>query len=135
MKRKYFFERIIMFGKYKDLVEKASEIELKSYFLDAKNIPVENRTVLKCAYGCKDYGTRSSCPPYVMSIDEFRKVIVEYNSALFLVDEHDTAEIFDIQEAWSGLCKDAFYKMFKLEQKAFREGFTFAHLLRPGPCN
>jgi predicted metal-binding protein len=70
-----------------------------------------------------------------MSIDEFRKVIVEYNSALFLVDEHDTAEIFDIQEAWSGLCKDAFYKMFKLEQKAFREGFTFAHLLRPGPCN
>ena len=43
-----------MFGKYKDLVEKVSEIGLKSYFLDAKNIPIENRTALKCAYGCKD---------------------------------------------------------------------------------
>jgi predicted metal-binding protein len=124
-----------MFGKYKDLVEKVSEIGLKSYFLDAKNIPIENRTALKCAYGCKDYGIRSSFPPYVMSIDEFRKVIAEYNSALFLVDEHDTAEVSDIHEAWSGLCKDSFHKMFKLEQEAFREGFTFAHLLRPGPCN
>ena len=25
--------------------------------------------------------------------------------------------------------------MFELEQEAFREGFTFAHLLRPGSCN
>ncbi len=46
---------IVMFGKYKDLVEKASEIGIKSHFLDAKIIPIENRTVLKCAYGCKDY--------------------------------------------------------------------------------
>ncbi len=25
--------------------------------------------------------------------------------------------------------------MYELEQEAFREGFTFAHLLRPGSCN
>ncbi len=70
-----------------------------------------------------------------MSIDEFRKVIAEYNSALFLVDEHDNAEVADIHEAWSGLLKYSFHKMFELEQEAFREVFTFAHLLRPGPCN
>jgi predicted metal-binding protein len=124
-----------MFGKYEDLVEKASEMGLKAYFLDAKNIPIENRTALKCAYGCKSYGTRLSCPPYVMSIDEFRKVIAEYSSALLLVDEHDTAEVPDILEAWSEIRKDSFHKMFELEQEAFREGFTFAHLLRPGSCN
>jgi predicted metal-binding protein len=124
-----------MLGKYEDLVEKASEIGIKAYFLKAGDISVENRIALKCAYGCRGYGKRLSCPPYVMSVDEFRKVIGEYSSALLLVDECDTSEIHDILEAWSGLRKDSFHKMFELEQEAFREGFTFAHLLRPGSCN
>src|SRR5690606_22943826 len=86
-------------------------------------------------YGCKGYGKRLSCPPYIMSVDEFRKVIGENNSALLLVDEYDTSGIQNVLEAWSGLRKDSFHKMFELEQEAFREGFTFAHLLRPGSCN
>lgn len=124
-----------MLGKYEDLIEKASKMGLKAYFLKAEDIPVENRIALKCAYGCRGYGRRLSCPPYVMSIDEFRKVIGEYSSALLLVDEYDTSGIQDVLEVWSGLRKDSFRKMFELEQEAFREGFTFAHLLRPGSCN
>lgn len=124
-----------MLGKYEDLIEKASEMGIKAYFLKAEDIPVENRIALKCAYGCRGYGKRLSCPPYVMSVDEFRKVIGEYKSALLLVDEYNTSEIQDILEAWSELRKDSFHKMFELEQEAFREGFTFAHLLRPGSCN
>ncbi|HOW15953.1 MAG: DUF2284 domain-containing protein [Methanosarcina sp.] len=122
-------------GKYESLIEKASELGIKAYFLKAGDIPVENRIALKCAYGCRGYGKRLSCPPYVMSVDEFRKVIREYNSALLLVDEYDTSGIQDILEAWSELRKDSFHKMFELEQEAFREGFIFAHLLRPGSCN
>jgi len=124
-----------MSGKYESLIEKASELGIKAYFLKAGDIPVENRIALKCAYGCRGYGKRLSCPPYVMSVDEFRKVIREYNSALLLVDEYDTSGIQDILEAWSELRKDSFHKMFELEQEAFREGFIFAHLLRPGSCN
>jgi predicted metal-binding protein len=124
-----------MLGKFEDLVEKASAMGLKAYFLKAGNIPVENRIALKCAYGCRGYGKRLSCPPYIMSVDEFRKVIGEYSSALLLVDECDTSGIKDVLEAWPGLRKDSFHKMFELEQEAFREGFTFAHLLRPGSCN
>jgi predicted metal-binding protein len=124
-----------MLGKYEDLIEKASEMGIKAYFLKAEDIPVENRIALKCAYGCRGYEKRLSCPPYVMSVDEFRKVIEEYKSALLLVDEYDTSGIQDILEAWSELRKDSFHKMFELEQEAFREGFTFAHLLRPGSCN
>ena len=124
-----------MLGKYNDLLEKASEMGLQAYSLDTKSIPIEYRTSLKCAYGCKSYGTRLSCPPHIMSIDEFRKVIAEYTSALLLVDEHDTSGVPDILEAWSKFLKSSFHKMFELEQTAFREGFTFAHLLRPGPCN
>ncbi len=124
-----------MLGKFEDLIEKASEMGLKAYLLDAKDIPIENRIALKCAYGCKSYGKRLSCPPHVMSVDEFRKVIGEYSSALLIVDECNTAEINDVLEAWGELRKDSFHKMFELEQEAFREGFTFAHLLRPGSCN
>ncbi|AAM30671.1 MULTISPECIES: DUF2284 domain-containing protein [Methanosarcina] len=124
-----------MLGKYEDLVKKASEIGIKAYFMKAGDIPVENRIALKCAYGCRGYGKRLSCPPHIMSVDEFRKVIREYSSALLLVEELDTSGIQDVLEAWSGLRKDSFHKMFELEQEAFREGFTFAHLLRPGSCN
>ncbi len=124
-----------MLGKYEDLVKKASEMGIKAYFLKAEDIPVENRIALKCAYGCKSYGKRLSCPPHVMSVDEFRKVIREYNSALLLVEECDMSGIQDFFEAWSGIRKDSFHKMFELEQEAFREGFIFAHLLRPGSCN
>jgi predicted metal-binding protein len=124
-----------MLGKFEDLIEKASEMGLKAYFMETRNIPIENRIALKCAYGCKGYGKRLSCPPYVMSVDEFRKVIGEYSSALLLVDEHNTTEVHDILEAWGKMRKDSFHKMFELEQEAFREGFTFAHLLRPGSCN
>ncbi len=124
-----------MLGKYENLAEKASEMGIKAYFIKAKDIPIENRIALKCAYGCRGYGKRLSCPPYVMSVDEFRKVMEEYSSALLLVDERDTSGIQDVLEAWSELRKDSFHKMFELEQEAFREGFTFAHLLRPGSCN
>jgi predicted metal-binding protein len=64
-----------------------------------------------------------------MSIEEFRKVMAEYSSAILLVEEHDTAEVSDIMEAWSKLRNDSFHKMFELEHEAFRKGFTFAHLL------
>jgi predicted metal-binding protein len=124
-----------MLGKFEDLIEKASGMGLKAYFLDTGDVPVENRIALKCAYGCKSYGKRLSCPPNVMSVEDFRKVIGEYSSALLLVDEHDTSQIPDIMEAWGEIRKGSFHKMLELEQQAFREGFTFAHLLRPGSCN
>ncbi|MDI9395674.1 MAG: DUF2284 domain-containing protein [Euryarchaeota archaeon] len=124
-----------MLGKYEDIVKKASEMGIKAYFLKAEDIPIENRTILKCAYGCKSYGKRLSCPPHIISVEDFRKIIREYSSALLLVDECDTSGIQDILEAWPDLRKNSFHKMFELEQEAFREGFTFAHLLRPGSCN
>ncbi|WP_292387416.1 DUF2284 domain-containing protein [Methanosarcina sp. UBA5] len=124
-----------MLGKFEDLIETASEMGLKAYLLDAGDISVENRIALKCAYGCRGYGKRLSCPPNIMSVEEFRKIIEEYNSALLLVDERDTSQVSDILEAWGEIRKDSFHKMLELEQEAFREGFTFAHLLRPGSCN
>lgn len=124
-----------MLGKFEDIIKKASGLGLKAYLVDAEDIPVENRIALKCAYGCRGYGKRLSCPPNVVSVEEFRKIIEEYNSVLLLIDERDTSQMSDILEAWGEIRKDSFHKMLELEHEAFREGFTFAHLLRPGSCN
>ena len=47
--------------------------------IDAKVIPasdvfVENRVPLKCRTGCVGYGKKLTCPPYVPTVDEFRKI-------------------------------------------------------------
>ncbi len=117
------------------LVEKASSLGLRACLLDSGDIAVENRIFLKCAHGCRNYGERFSCPPHILSIDEFRKILQEYRSVLLLIEEHDTSGAEDILEAWGKIQNESFHKMFELEQEAFRKGFIYAHLLRSGPCN
>lgn len=117
------------------VISKAEESGLSAYMLDTSDIIVENRAALKCAYGCRGYGKRLSCPPHIISIDEFRKMLKEYSTAILLIEKHDTSDEKDILKAWSRLRKGSFHKMLDLEYFAFRNGFTFAQLLRPGACN
>jgi len=56
---------------------------------DARVIPVsdiivENRVPLKCRAGCIGYGKKLTCPPYVPTPDEFRKILSEYRYALLV---------------------------------------------------
>jgi predicted metal-binding protein len=50
----------------------------------AKKVVVENRVVLKCKVGCNNYGKTLACPPYTPSADEFRKIVAEYKTAMFI---------------------------------------------------
>lgn len=124
-----------MTGDLQSILEKADELGLEACVLDVSDIPVENRTRLKCAYGCRGYSKRLSCPPHVMDVDEFRQILKEYSTAVLLIEEFDTSGVENLLKAWSGIRKGSFRKMIGLEYQAFREGFTFAQLLRPGACN
>ncbi len=124
-----------MLNKFNKLEDKAKELGLDVFIIDTSYIEVENRVQLKCAFGCRGYGKRLSCPPHIISVDEFRKVLKEYSKALLLIEEHDTSAQKDIFAAWSQLRRESFKKMLELEYYSFREGFIFAHLLRPGACN
>ena len=62
---------------------------LKLGAVDAKiiaveKIVVEDRVVLKCKLGCKNYSKTLACPPYAPSPEEFRKIVCEYKYALFM---------------------------------------------------
>ena len=49
----------------------------------AEDIVVENRTILKCIFGCNGYGSQV-CPPFIPTVDEFRKMLAEYEWALLI---------------------------------------------------
>lgn len=67
------------------LKEKAKELgAYEALLIPAKSIVVENRTILKCIFGCNGWGSRV-CPPFIPTVDEFRKMLAEYEWAL-LVD-------------------------------------------------
>lgn len=67
------------------LQEKAKKLGAnEAILIPANSIIVENRTILKCIFGCNGWGSRV-CPPFIPTVDEFRKMLAEYQWAL-LVD-------------------------------------------------
>ncbi len=65
--------------------EKAKELGAnEAILIPATSIVVENRTVLKCIFGCNGWGSRV-CPPFIPTVEEFREMLKEYQWAL-LVD-------------------------------------------------
>jgi predicted metal-binding protein len=58
----------------------ASEVKI----IPAKDVVVEDRVVLKCKVGCNNYGKTLCCPPYTPTAEEFRKIVSEYTTAMFI---------------------------------------------------
>ncbi len=131
--------------------------------VDAKIIPVseivvENRVTLKCRAGCIGYGKKLTCPPYVPTPDEFRKILSEYHYGLlvkFLSPANadpdvicsiyrywlDPAAPADKKERAAQFWKDHFNgtgafapMMLELERIAFNAGNPFALAFVNGSC-
>jgi predicted metal-binding protein len=69
----------------KILKEKSIELGAnEAILIPATSIVVENRTILKCIFGCNGWGSRV-CPPFIPTVEDFRKMVSEYQCAL-LVD-------------------------------------------------
>jgi predicted metal-binding protein len=124
----------------------------------ASNIIVENRVRLKCRAGCMGYGKRLTCPPYVPTVDEFRKILSEYQYALLVkfscpakaepdiicsilkyqfdpkapIEKKEKADAF--MKECVGENKRILLTMLELEKIAFNAGNTFAMALTNGSC-
>ncbi|KXZ40177.1 Predicted metal-binding protein [Alkalithermobacter thermoalcaliphilus JW-YL-7 = DSM 7308] len=117
------------------ILDISKKYNIDAHVIKVDDIVVENRVYLKCAYGCKDFGKRLNCPPNIISIDEFRKILKEYEKALILIEKCNISENSDINDSWDILRKESFKKMIQIEKAAFNQGYHFAHLLRAGSCN
>jgi predicted metal-binding protein len=140
----------------KDLAMKLGASEVK--IVPAREIVVESRVVLKCRIGCKDYGKTLMCPPNSPSVDEFRKVLREYNYVLILKfkskanappevakllnkDENDpklTSEMRKkVRAFWAFWKQEKLYLLkmiLDLEKAAMNKGYTMALGFTTGSC-
>jgi predicted metal-binding protein len=114
---------------------------IEARIIPANDVFVENRVPLKCRTGCVGYGKKLTCPPYVPSVDEFRKILSEY-SYVMLVKFSSPARaendvICSIYRYWLdyfGESRRILLAMLELEKAAFNAGYTLALALVNGSC-
>jgi len=140
----------------KDLALELGAAEAK--IIPADEIVVENRVVLKCRVGCKEFGKTLMCPPYAPSVDEFRKSLSEYSYALVFKlksqaeatavvakllskNENDPSltdemkeRIQDFWASWKAEKKELVKKIGALEKAAMNRGYTLALGFTTGSC-
>jgi len=105
--------------------------------IPASHVVVDERVRLKCRVPiCDSFHKNLMCPPFVMAVEEFRKVLGRYKEAILLQTEGTIAITND--EIPGG---DVFVPAKKLhdlvnigEREAFRSGFRFAAGLIGGCC-
>jgi predicted metal-binding protein len=126
--------------------------------ISASQVFVDNRVPLKCRTGCIGYGKKLTCPPFVPTADEFRKILSEYWFALLVkFSSPANAEpdiICSIYKYWldpeappeKKEKADTFWKeyfgennrillaMLELEKTAFNAGYTLALAQVNGSC-
>lgn len=104
-------------GYAQELVDKALEMGAVSAVpFELKDICFDTRTLLKCMYGCKDWGKGLTCPsrPNNPSLAEYREMLERYKWGVIVGghNKHITQKV-----------------SFELERKAFVEGYYFAFSL------
>lgn len=90
------------------------------YRIPVKNVVISDWTVLKCQFGCRNYG-RAHCPPNSPKPEKTRSIISDYTQALLLVGEPPTRS-FQLN-------------VLKAEQLAFKTGFYKVFSFWAGPCS
>ncbi|PWR73737.1 DUF2284 domain-containing protein [Methanospirillum lacunae] len=141
------------------LIEKARSLGAsEAKVILTSDIVVENRVALKCRTGCIGYGKKLTCPPYVPTPEEFRKILSEYTYALLVgfispahADEDVICSIYrywldpkapaDKKEKATQFWTDHFNGtgsfapvMLELERTAFNAGNALALALINGSC-
>ena len=99
------------------LIAKAEEMGIDDVVLfTIEQIAFDNRTLLKCMFGCDDWGEGHTCPSRPGSLKpwEYKKIFEEYSWGL-IVHSHDKAQAQKVS--------------FELERMAFLEGYYFAFSL------
>ena len=125
-------------------------------YFTANDVVVDERVRLKCLIPrCDDYGSNLMCPPYVMSVQEFREVLSKYDWAILVQIEaqitpemkneikqaDDVATLYQDNEFLS-IYKKSFdhirsrlhHIVNKVEAQANMLGYRFATGFKAGSC-
>jgi len=82
---------------------------------------------LRCQFGCKNYGTRLTCPPYSPTPEETRQVLDEYKTAYLARYDgftgFDTYPPKDLTGAMDKLSLHVCDEIVRMERHAFLSGY------------
>jgi len=109
--------------------------------MDAKDIVVDPRSLLKCRFGCGRWGKYWTCQPHIrISVSEFQTALYKYSKALVILtpDPKTGQEVSLSIEKKAMLEHKALYAFamtlcVQCEECAFPEPCRFPHLARPAP--
>ncbi|MCL2674975.1 MAG: DUF2284 domain-containing protein [Firmicutes bacterium] len=103
-----------MYEAYIQKAVKTGAAHAKAFTID--QIVFDPRTILKCMWGCEDFGRLHTCPsaPKSLKIEEYIRVFRHYKSGI-IVHCHDKTPCQKIS--------------YELERQAFLDGFYFAFSL------
>lgn len=88
-------------------------------------VEVKNWVLMKCKYGCGNYGKSHSCPPNSIPPEEMRHIMREYKRAIFVV-----AKTKDLTE------QQKFRKaLVEMERALFLKNYYKAFALVPCACD
>jgi predicted metal-binding protein len=96
------------------------------WIIPRKDIVIAQWVRFRCQFGCGSYGKNGCCPPAVPSVEECRKMIYEYESAIifhFSVQSEADADHYKLMAGFS-----------ELERAVFLAGYYKVFLLQYGSC-
>jgi predicted metal-binding protein len=83
--------------------------------IDINTVETGMWTLLKCKYGCNNFGKSLGCPPHTPTADEMKKVLDCYNSGILIQTKDDMKTINEIVVELEYFALDLeFFKAFGL---------------------
>ena len=102
------------FEKYVNMAKECGALNVVEFAVD--DIVFDPRTVLKCLFGCSDYGKIHTCPHQrsPLTIKEYKKILKRYEGGIIL---------------GSDIKLDSQQISYEIERKCFLDGYYFAFSL------
>jgi predicted metal-binding protein len=99
-------------------------------WIEARAIVVARWVRMKCMFGCDAYGTQACCPPNVPPVDECRRFIREYSTAVAF---HFVKRVENPEErrAWAAAIYDG---LLRVEREVFLAGHEKVFMLPMSSC-
>lgn len=95
--------------------------------IDPADVVTAHWVRLKCQFGCKNYGTKLTCPPYSPTPEATRKVLDEYKTAYLLrydgFLDYDTYPPRDAAKAMTDTSLHVCKAIYEMERFAFLKGY------------
>lgn len=101
--------------------------------INPKNLPFDNKVQEMCK-SCKRFGFKASCPPYVESVDYYKKLLPTYKNGIIYYQHF----IVENKKEWEELGKTSSLEihnhLLQVRDNLFEEGHYFAIIFGAGSC-